>query len=314
MRIVITGGSGLIGTALAREMGGAGHEVVVLSRDPSRVRSLPPNTRAAYWEGKWEGKWDGKGDGRSAGDWAKLLDADTAIVHLAGDGVASGRWTDEKKRRIRDSRVESGQAVLAAIRQAKTPPRVLLQGSAVGYYGDCGDEVVDESHPPGGDFLARVCVEWEASTAAVSALGVRRPVLRTGIVLSDEGGALPRMAFPFRLLAGGALGNGRQWVPWIHVADEVGAIRFLIERDDADGPFNLTAPAPLTNRDFSRALGHALSRPSFAPAPGFALRFLLGEMADALLHGQRAVPKRLLELGYAFRHAEAAGALGELLR
>jgi uncharacterized protein (TIGR01777 family) len=310
MRIVITGGSGLIGSALAREMGGAGHEVVVLSRDPSRVRSLPPNTRAAYWEGKW----DGKSDGRTAGDWAQLLDADTAIVHLAGDGVASGRWTDEKKRRIRDSRVESGQAVLAAVRHAKTPPRVLLQGSAVGYYGDCGDEVVDESHPPGDDFLARVCVEWEASTAGVSALGVRRPVLRTGIVLSDEGGALPRMAFPFRLLAGGALGNGRQWVPWIHVADEVGAIRFLIERDDADGPFNLTAPAPLTNRDFSRALGRVLSRPSFAPAPGFALRFLLGEMADALLHGQRAVPKRLLELGYEFRYAEAAGALADLLR
>ncbi|HEX4494164.1 MAG TPA: TIGR01777 family oxidoreductase [Thermoanaerobaculia bacterium] len=302
MRIVITGGSGLIGSALAREMGGAGHEVVVLSRDPSRVKSLSPNTRPVHW------------DGRTAGDWAQLLDADTAIVHLAGDGVASGRWTDEKKRRIRASRVESGQAVLAAVRQAKTPPRVLLQGSAVGYYGDCGDEVVDESHPPGDDFLARVCVEWEASTAAVSALGVRRPVLRTGIVLSDEGGALPRMAFPFRLLAGGALGNGRQWVPWIHVADEVGAIRFLIERDDADGPFNLTAPAPLTNRDFARALGHALSRPSFAPAPGFALRFLLGEMADALLHGQRAVPKRLQELGYAFRYAEAAGALTDLLK
>ena len=203
--------------------------------------------------------------------------------------------------------------MLAAIRQAKAPPRALLQGSAVGYYGDCGDEVVEETHPPGDDFLARVCVEWEASTAEVAALGVRRPVLRTGIVLSDEGGALPRMALPFRLLAGGPLGSGRQWVPWIHVADEVGAIRFLIERDGADGPFNLTAPTPLTNRDFSRALGRALSRPSFAPAPGFALRFLLGEMADAVLHGQRAVPRRLLELGFVFRYPEAAGALGDLL-
>ena len=309
MRIVITGGSGLIGAALAREMGEAGHEVVVLSREPSRVKSLPPNTRAVYWEGKWEGKWDG----RTAGDWAKLLDEDTAIVHLAGDGVASGRWTDEKKKRIRDSRVESGQAVAAAIRQATAKPRALLQGSAVGYYGDCGDEVVEEPHRPGDDFLARVCVEWEASTAEVEALGVRRPVLRTGIVLSKEGGALPRMALPFRMLAGGPLGNGRQWVPWIHAADEVGAIRFLIENDTATGPFNLTAPAPLTNRDFSRALGRVLSRPSFAPAPGFALRFLLGEMADAVLNGQRAVPRRLLELGYKFRFPEAAGALGELL-
>ena len=301
MRIVITGGSGLIGSAVAREMGSAGHEVVVLTRDPSKVGPLPPNTRAAQW------------DGRTPGDWAKLLDGDTALVHLAGDPIAEGRWTDEKKRRIRQSRVESGRAVLEAVRQARSKPRALLQGSAVGYYGDAGDEVVTESHPPGDDFLARVCVEWEASTAEVAALGVRRPVLRTGIVLSREGGALPRMALPFRLLAGGPLGDGRQWFPWIHEADEVGAIRFLIEREGADGPFNLTAPEPLTNRDLSRALGEVLHRPSFAPAPGFALRLLLGEMADALLHGQRAVPRRLLDLGYVFRYPQALGALRGLL-
>jgi uncharacterized protein (TIGR01777 family) len=183
----------------------------------------------------------------------------------------------------------------------------------VGYYGDGGDQVLTESSPPGDDFLARVCVEWEASTAEVASLGVRRPVLRTGIVLSMEGGALPKMALPFRLMAGGPMGGGRQWIPWIHIADEVGAIRFLIEHADADGPFNLTAPEPVTNRDFSHALGRALSRPSFAPAPGFALRFLLGEMADALLHGQRAVPRRLLDLGYAFRYPEVSTALRNLL-
>lgn len=302
MRIVITGGTGLIGSAVAREMGSSGHEVVVLTRDLSKTGPLPPDTRAVQW------------DGRTAGDWAQLLDGDTAIVHLAGDPVAVGRWTEEKKRRIRDSRVESGRAVLAAVRRAKAKPRALLQGSAVGYYGDAGDEVVTESHPPGDDFLARVCVEWEASTAEVAEMGVRRPVLRTGIVLSDQGGALPRMALPFRMLAGGPLGNGRQWFPWIHEADEVGAIRFLIEREDADGPFNLTAPAPLTNRDLSRALGEVLHRPSFAPAPGFALRLLLGEMADALLHGQRAVPRRLLDLGYVFRYPAALAALRSLLR
>jgi uncharacterized protein (TIGR01777 family) len=301
MRIVITGGSGLIGIALARELGSAGHEVVALTRDPSRVGPLPPGTRAVQW------------DGKTPQGWGSLLDEGTAIVHLAGDSVAAGRWTDEKKRRIRQSRVESGRAVLEAIRQAKSRPRALLQGSAVGYYGDCGDEGVDESHPPGDDFLARVCVDWEASTAEAAALGVRRPILRTGIVLSNEGGALPRMALPFRLLAGGPLGGGRQWFPWIHMADEVGAIRFLIEREDADGPFNLSAPEPLTNRDFGRALGRVLNRPSFAPAPGFALRLLLGEMADALLHGQRAVPRRLLDLGYVFRYPEAAGALRNLL-
>jgi uncharacterized protein (TIGR01777 family) len=301
MRVVITGGSGLIGSAVAKDLGSAGHEVVVLTRDPSRVGPLPPGTRAVQW------------DGRTPEGWGTLLDGDTAILHLAGDPIAEGRWTEEKKRRIRRSRVESGQAVLAAIRQAKSRPRALLQGSAVGYYGACSDEIVTEEHAPGDDFLARVCVEWEASTAEVAALGLRRPVLRTGIVLSQEGGALPKMALPFRLMAGGPMGGGRQWVPWLHVVDEVGAIRFLLEREDADGPFNLSAPEPLTNRDFSRALGRALTRPSFAPAPGFALRLLLGEMAEALLHGPRAVPQRLLDLGYAFRYPEAAGALRNLV-
>ncbi len=300
MQVVITGGSGLIGSAVARELGGAGHEIVVLSRDPSRVKLLP-NTRAVGW------------DGRTSEGWASLLDADTGIVHLAGESIAGGRWTAEKKRRIRASRVDSGAAVMAAIRQAKEKPRVLLQGSAVGIYGPCGDEVVTESHPPGHDFLAEVCVAWEASTAEAGSLGVRRAVLRTGIVLSGEGGALPRMALPFKLGVGGPLGGGRQGFPWIHLADEVGAIRFLLEREDAQGPFNLTAPEPLTNRDFSRALGRALHRPSLAPAPGLALRLVLGEMADMLLHGQRAVPQRLLELGYVFRYPEALPALRDLL-
>lgn len=301
MRIVITGGTGLIGSALARDMAGAGHEVVILTRDVARTGPLPSGARAVQW------------DAKTAAGWAALLDGDTAIVNLAGESIGTGRWTAAKKRRIRESRVESGRAVLAAIRQAVQKPRVLLQGSAVGYYGRSGDELVTESHPPGSDFLAEVCVDWEASTAEVEALGVRRAVLRTGVVLSDAGGALPRMALPFRLLAGGPLGNGRQWFPWIHIADEVGAIRFLLEREDARGPFNLTAPRPLTNRDFSRAVGKALHRPSLMPAPGLALRLVLGEMADMLLYGQRAVPHRLLEHGYAFRYPEALGALRDLL-
>lgn len=301
MRVVITGGTGLIGSALARDLGGAGHDAVVLTRDTARTGPLPPGVRAVQW------------DGRSAAGWSSLLDGDSAVVHLAGESIAGGRWSEARKRRIRDSRVESGKAVLAAIKQAGEKPRVLLQGSAAGYYGPCGDEVVTESHPPGSDFLADVCVEWEGSTAEAESLGVRRAVLRTGIVLSDAGGALPRMALPFRLMAGGPLGNGRQWFPWIHLADEVGAIRFLLENENARGPFNLTAPRPLTNRDFSRALGKALHRPSLAPVPGFVLRLILGEMAEALLSGQRAVPHRLLEHGYVFRHPEALGALRDLL-
>lgn len=303
MRIVITGGSGLIGSAVAHEMGGAGHEVVILSRDLSKVK-LPPGTRPNVRTMQW--------DGKTGAGWSSLLDGDTAIVHLAGEGIADGRWTESRKRRIRESRVGSGRAVLEAIRQAKEKPKALLQGSAVGYYGPCGDEVVTEGHAPGSDFLADVCVDWEASTADAEGLGVRRATLRTGIVLSPDGGALPKMSLPFKLGAGGPLGGGRQWVPWIHLADEVGAIRFLLERDDARGPFNLTAPQPLTNRDFGRALGKALHRPSLAPAPGFALRLVLGEMAGMLLNGQRAVPQRLLEMGYVFRFPEALQALRNL--
>lgn len=305
MRIVITGGSGLIGRALTRDLAGAGHEVVILSRSPEKVRGLPPGARA-------EG-WSGDQPGNTAEGWPSLLDGETGIVHLAGESIASGRWTAEKKRRIRESRVGSGMAVLEGIRRAVEKPRVLVQGSAVGYYGDAGDRVVTEGDPPGRDFLADVCVEWEASTAEAEALGVRRPVIRTGVVLAREGGALPRMALPFRFFAGGPLANGRQWFPWIHLADEVGAIRFLLERDDADGPFNLTAPEPVTNREFSAALGRALHRPSLLPAPEFALRIALGEMADMLLHGQRAVPRRLQELGYVFRFAEPEAALRDLL-
>ena len=305
MRIVITGGSGLIGSALAREMGAEGHDVVVLSRRPEKVAPLPPGVRAAGW------------DGESAAGWQGLLAAGpaegVALVHLAGESVASGRWTAEKKRRLRASRLLSGQAVVEAIRRAGAPPRVLLQASAVGYYGACGDEEVGEDHPPGGDFLAELAAAWEESTAEVEALGVRRVVLRTGVVLARAGGALPALLRPFRLGAGGPLGSGRQWVPWIHLADEVGALRHLLASEAARGPYNLAAPEPVTNRGLARALGRALHRPSLLPAPAFALHFVLGEMADMLLHGQRALPRRLLAEGYAFRYPQLGAALADLL-
>ncbi len=301
MRVVITGGTGLIGSAVARDLGAAGHDAVILTRNLGKTGTLPPGVRAAQW------------DGRTAEGWKTLLDGQTAIVHLAGDAIASGRWTAEKKRRIRDSRVASGGAVLQAIREAKEKPLALLQGSAVGYYGPRGDEPVGEDAPPGNDFLADVCKEWEASTAEAEALGVRRAMLRTGIVLAREGGALPRMAMPFRLGIGGPVGNGRQWFPWIHLADEVGAIRFLLQHEDARGPFNFTAPNPVTNRELSRSLGRVLSRPSFLPVPGFALRIAFGELADTLLQGQRAIPSRLLALGYVFQYPEVEPALKSLL-
>jgi hypothetical protein len=301
MRVLITGGTGIIGSALARDLVAAGHEVVALTRDPARATGLPPGVTAAGW------------DARTAAGWGHLA-AGAAIVNLAGESIAGGRWTAERKRRIHDSRVGAGEAVMAAIRAAAPRPRVLLQASAVGYYGPRGDEPVDESAPPGGDFLARVCIDWEAATAEAEALGVRRAVLRTGVVLARDGGALPKMLLPFRLFAGGPVGGGRQQVSWIHLADEVGAIRFLLERDDARGPFNLTAPEPVSNREFARAAGRVLRRPSFFPGPAAAMRLVLGEMADILLTGQRAVPKRLLELGYRFCFPSLDPALEDLLR
>ena len=300
MKILITGGTGLIGGRLARELGSAGHDVVVLTRNPTRA-ALPPGVRAVAW------------DAASPAGGGEMIDADTAIVHLAGESIADGRWTAERKRRIRDSRVRSSEAVAAAIRDAKEKPRALLQGSAVGYYGPRGREPVTEDDGPGDDFLARVCADWEAATAGVEALGVRRALLRTGIVLARDGGALPKMLLPFKLFAGGPLGNGEQGFPWIHFDDEVGAIRFLLENEQARGPFNLTAPNPVSNRELARALGRVLGRPSFMPAPALALSLVLGEMSTMLLNGVYTVPKRLLELGYRFRFERIEDALRDLL-
>jgi uncharacterized protein (TIGR01777 family) len=297
MRVIITGGSGLIGRALTASLAGDGHEVIVLSRSPEKVTGLPGGARAVRW------------DGESAEGWGELVEG-AAVVHLAGEGIA---WTASKKRRIRDSRVVSSRAVTAAVTAATVKPRVVLQGSAVGYYGPRGDEEVTESDGPGDDFLAEVSLEWEGATAEVEELGVRRALLRTGVVLAADGGALPKMALPFRFFVGGPVGSGDQWVPWIHIDDEVGAIRHLLEDDSARGAFNLTAPEPVTNRQLSRRLGEVLGRPSFLPAPAFALRLVLGEMADLLLTGQRAVPQHLEETGYRFEFPTLKPALEDLL-
>ena len=302
MRTIITGGTGLIGRALAADLVAAGHEVIVLSRQPERHTDLPAGVRAERW------------DGRSATGWGELADGADAIVNLAGESLAAGRWTAERKRRIVESRVEAGRAVVAAVRAAATKPKVVIQASAVGYYGDRGAERVTEKTAQGSDFLATTAGAWEASTEPVEALGVRRAIIRTGLVLSRRGGALPRLLLPFRLFVGGPLGSGRQYWPWIHIADEVAAIRFLIEHTTASGPFNLTAPRPVTNAEFSRALGRALRRPAVLRLPGFVLRLALGEMADVLLTGQRAIPERLLDAGFTFRYVEVEAALADLLR
>lgn len=302
MRVVLPGGSGLIGRAVAADLAAAGHEPVVLTRDPAKLTDLPPGTRAEKW------------DGKTAAGWSALLDRESAIVHLAGEGIADKRWSEERKRQLLDSRVRSSAAVLAGIEAAAVRPKVLLQASGIGYYGDTGEAEVGEDHPPGDDFLGRLAVAWEDATKPAEALGLRRAVLRTGIVLAREGGAFPKLLLPFRLGAGGPLGSGRQWFPWIHMADEVGAIRFLIEHDEAQGPFNLCAPHPERNADFGHALGKALGRPSFLKTPAFALKIALGELAEALLAGQKAFPRHLLALGYTFRFPDLESALADLLQ
>jgi uncharacterized protein (TIGR01777 family) len=245
--------------------------------------------------------------------WAPLANGADAIVNLAGENLAEGRWTEERKRRIRGSRIEAGRAVVEAVEQVADKPGVVVQSSGLGYYGPTGDEFVTEEAPPGRDFLARVAVDWEACTAPVEDLGVRRAIIRTAPVLSMAAGALPRLVRPFRSFVGGPLGSGRQWFSWIHIADEVGAIRFLVENQNARGPFNLTTPNPIRNADFARILGRRLGRPSSLPTPAFVLRLLFGEMAAILMEGQRALPRRLLDLGFSFRFPEAETALRDLL-
>jgi uncharacterized protein len=308
MRIIITGGTGLIGSALAASLIADQHQVIVLSRSPDRDHGLPTGVEVVGW------------DARTAAGWGHLADGAGAIVNLAGanlagEGFFPSRWTDERKRLIRDSRLNAGRAVVEAVEAAAQKPAVLVQASGVGYYGPHGDELLDESTPAGGDYLARLAAEdWEPSTAPVEAMGLRRVIVRSGAVLSAEEGALPRLVLPFRLFVGGPMGSGRQWFPWIHLADEVAAIRFLVDHEQASGPYNLTAPDPSTNAQFARTLGRVLGRPSLIPLPGFALRLAFGEVSSVLLEGQRAVPRRLLDLGFRFRYPDAESALRDLLK
>ncbi len=308
MRVVITGGTGLIGRALSTDLVSDGHEVFVLSRAPERVKGLPAGVRAERW------------DARTAEGWAYLADGADAIVNLAGANLAGqsffpSRWTDERKREIRDSRINAGRAVVQAVEEANLKPRVVIQSSAVGYYGFRGDERVSEDAPAGNDFLSRIASEdWEPSTAPVEEMGVRRALARSGAVLDAQEGALPRMLLPFRLFVGGPMGSGKQWLSWIHLEDEVRGIRFLIENEGASGPFNLNAPGALTNAEFGRVIRRVMNQPSFVPVPGFAMKLAFGEVTNVLLEGQRAVPSRLTEMGFQFRFPDAESALRHLLK
>lgn len=307
MRVLIAGGTGLIGNELTNNLCADGHEVVVLSRSGRSQVDLPSRASVVRW------------DGRTAEGWGHLVNEIDAIVNLAGESIAganplAGRWTPARKKRILESRLQAGQAIHQALQAATKRPEVLVQASAVGYYGPRGDEIVTEETAPGNDFLADVCKQWEAGAAGAEALGVRVAIIRTGVVLSMGGGALPFMALPFRFFVGGPLGSGRQYVPWIHEEDQIAAIRFLIERSGLRGAFNLSAPQPLTGVAFSQAIGRALRRPSYMPAPAFAFRLAFGELATLLVDGQRQIPRRLQQSGFRFQYDDADSALKDLLR
>jgi len=301
MRVVIAGGSGFIGRGLTRSLARDGHTVVVLTRRPTG-RAPGNGVRFVSW------------DGCTGRPWAEHLDGADALVNLAGENIAGGLWTRERRRRILESRLLAGQACLEALAQVKRPPAVLLQASAIGFYGDRGDVVLGEDAPVGSGFLAEVADRWEASTAAAERMGLRRVILRTSVVLGRDGGAFPRMIAPFRLYMGGPLGSGRQWFPWIHFDDEVGAMRWLMECPGASGPFNLAAPGSVTQRTWAEALGMGLGRPARFRVPATLLRLLLGAMGRELfLASARVLPHRLLESGYAFRFPSLSDALADLL-
>ncbi len=306
MRILITGGTGFIGRELVRELLENGHEPIVLSRNPKLHTGLPTEVQVHSW------------DAKTTQGWGRLVEEIDAVVNLAGENLAGksffpSRWTAQRKQRILNSRLDAGRALVQAIEAADRKPAVLVQSSAIGYYGVHADQLLTETDPPGGDFIAETSVDWEASTAPVEAMGVRRAVIRTGIVLDPDEGALMRLLLPFRLFVGGPFGSGKQWYSWVHIADVVRAIRFLIENEEAQGVFNLTAPNPLQNREFSRSLGKVMKRPSWIPLPGFVLQALFGEVATVVLDGQRVIPKRLMDLGFGFRYPEVEAAFRDLL-
>ncbi len=296
MRIVIAGGTGFLGAPLASALRADGHRVVVLTR-----RAAP----------QWgEATWTPNGD---TGPWAVALDDAHAVINLAGAPLADRRWTPARKELLRSSRQLATQSLVRALQRATYRPAVFVSGSAVGYYGPRDAEVVTEQDPPGTDFLGRLTVEWEAAAAPLVREGIRVAWLRTGLVLSPDGGILRRMLLPYRIGAGAPFGSGRQYMPWIHRGDWIALVRWILTTDMADGPFNATAPEPVTNEELSATLARVLSRPHVLRVPALALRIALGALADALLTGQRAVPARALALGFRFQWPTIEPALRDLL-
>jgi uncharacterized protein len=299
MKIVITGASGFIGSLLADHLWRQRHHLILLSRNPPRESNVTQQEWVVWVPG-------------ASGEWEEAIDGVDGIINLAGEPIAAKRWSDLQKEKIRFSRVETTKTLVNAIAKAKQKPKFFISSSAVGYYGGRGDEIVTEESPWGSDYLARVCVDWEREARKAESYGIRVALVRTGIVLDKGKGALAKMVPPFKFFAGGPLGSGNQWMPWIHIEDEVGLLLFLIQNDKARGAFNATAPNPVTMAEFCKTLGDVLNRPSWASVPEGVLTLLVGEMAEMLLSGQRAMPKEALRLGYEFKYPSLMAALQSL--
>ena len=301
-RVLITGGSGFVGRKLARELLARGDQVTVLTRDAQRAKGqLPAAVRCASWNPD------------KAGAWYEELAIVDAVVHLAGEGVAK-RWTDAVKKRIESSRIDSTRLLVEAISRSKHKPEVLVSASATGYYGpQAPEKELDESSPPGNDYLASVCQRWEEAAREVEKFGVRAVQLRIGVVLGDGGGALEKMLLPFKLFVGGPIGDGKQVVSWVHRDDVVGMLLMAIDTPEIKGPINAVSPNPVTSKELATAIGNVINRPSSLPAPAFALKLALGEAATILLDGQRVLPRRAIDLGYEFRRPRLVPALESIL-
>ena len=299
MKVLIVGGSGLIGKALAESLIADSHDVWVLTRHPESAKLLP-GVQAVGW------------DGKSSDGWGYLANEVDAIVNLAGESLSKWPWTKQRKQLFYRSRIEPGQAVVAAVRAAVRPPKVLVQSSGINYYGLSGTPA-DESTSPGIDFLSNLALAWEASTEGVEKFGVRRVIIRTAVVFAKNALLYDLMALPVRLFVGGKLGDGKQAVPWIHIDDQVGAIRFLLENDQTDGAFNLVAPDVQSNAAFYQTMAKVMKRPYWFPVPAFAMNLVLGEMSVLVLEGRFSRPTKLLEMGYKFKFPELEGAIQDLV-
>jgi uncharacterized protein len=301
VKVLLTGGTGLIGRALSRRLSQDGDEIVILSRRANKPNGLPDCARVVQWDSK-------TGEG-----WSHELQDTDVIVNLAGENVGDRRWTASIKQQIYDSRVDAGRAIVDAVEREGRVPSRLIQASGINYYGHRWDKQITESEPSGEGFLAQVCVDWERSTEPLEWAGTSRAITRNAVVLSAGEGALPELVRPFRFFAGGRIGSGYQGFSWIHLEDHIEALRFLLHNDSITGPVNLASPNPVSNREFAQTLSEILNRPAWFPVPAAVLRIVVGEFADHLIYGQFVVPKRLLDAGFEFRFPTLEPALRDLL-